>query len=64
MMKMNNNKKKAPKSSKTYNFWGVFYSILLLVLLNGLLFPSLQKPKIVNTDYGTFIAELNSNRVK
>nr|WP_298673752.1 ATP-dependent zinc metalloprotease FtsH [uncultured Prevotella sp.] len=64
MMKMNNNKKKAPKSSKTYNFWGVFYSILLLVLLNGLLFPSLQKPKIVNTDYGTFIAELNSNKVK
>ncbi|MBV3867149.1 ATP-dependent zinc metalloprotease FtsH [Phocaeicola coprocola] len=43
---------------------GFLWVILIVLLLNGLIFPKLSKQKIISTDYGSFIEKVNSGRVK
>lgn len=44
-------------------FWSFFWMVLFLALLNGLLFPGFKGNKIVNTDYGTFIKDVQDGSV-
>lgn len=43
---------------------GLLWVILIVLLLNGLIFPKLSKQKIISTDYGSFIEKVDSGRVK
>lgn len=43
---------------------GFLWVILIVLLLNGLIFPKLSKQKIIPTDYGSFIEKVDSGRVK
>lgn len=43
---------------------GFLWVILIVLLLNGLIFPKLSKQKIISTDYGSFIEKVDSGRVK
>lgn len=43
---------------------GFLWVILIVLLLNGLIFPKLSKQKIISTDYGSFIEKVASGRVK
>lgn len=43
---------------------GFLWIILIVLLLNGLIFPKLSKQKIISTDYGSFIEKVDSGRVK
>lgn len=51
-----------PKKGNPY--MGFLWSILILLLLNGLIFPKLSEPPIITTDYGTFINKVDSGKVK
>ena len=63
--------KKADSNSKVPNnvpksnpLMGFFLGILIVLLLNGLIFPNIAKEQIKNTDYGTFIKKVDSGVVK
>ena len=63
--------KKADSNSKAPNnvpksnpLMGFFWGILIVLLLNGLIFPNIAKEQIKNTDYGTFIEKVDSGVVK
>ena len=43
---------------------GFFLMILIILLLNGLIFPAFNESRIVKTDYGTFIAKVDSGLVE
>ena len=43
---------------------GFFLMILIVLLLNGLIFPAFNESRIVKTDYGTFIAKVDSGLVE
>lgn len=43
---------------------GFLWVILIVLLLNGLIFPKLSRQKIISTDYGSFIEKVDSGRVK
>ena len=43
---------------------GFLWGILIVLLLNGLVFPSFNGRRIVETDYGTFIGKVDSGSVK
>lgn len=43
---------------------GFLIGIMIVVLLNGLLFPNIGKNRIVPTDYGTFVEKVESGKVK
>lgn len=43
---------------------GILWGVLIVLLLNGLIFPSLTPGRIVVTDYGTFIERVNEGVVK
>ncbi len=45
-------------------YMGILWMIVIVLLLNGLVFPSLTGRKIVPTDYGTFIEKVDSGLVK
>ena len=51
-----------PKRVNPYT--GFLGSILILLLLNGLIMPSLSGNRIVTTDYGTFVEKVDSGLVK
>lgn len=46
------------------SYVGFLWVILIVLLLNGLIFPKLSKQKIISTDYGSFIEKVDSGRVK
>lgn len=43
---------------------GFLWGILIVLFLNGLVFPSLMDRKIYKTDYGDFIEKVNSGQVR
>lgn len=45
-------------------YFGFFLGILLIMFLNGLVFPRLLEQQIVNTDYGTFISLVDGGKIK
>lgn len=57
-------KAQSPQSRKGNPYVGFLFGILIVLLLNGLIFPNITGNKIVNTDYGTFIEKVNKGEVK
>ena len=51
-----------PRRSNPY--MGILWGILIVLLLNGLIFPLFNPRRITATDYGTFISHVDSGRVK
>lgn len=45
-------------------YMGFLWGILIVLFLNGLVFPSLMNRKIYKTDYGDFIEKVNSGQVR
>lgn len=45
-------------------YMGFLWGILIVLFLNGLVFPSLMDRKIYKTDYGDFIEKVNSGQVR
>ena len=46
------------------SYMGFLWGILIVLFLNGLVFPSLMDRKIYKTDYGYFIEKVNSGQVR
>lgn len=63
---MNHIKKPARPDGKPQNFnWsGVFFGLLMLILLNSLLFPYVGSVRVTDTDYGQFVSQMQQGRVK
>lgn len=57
-------KKEKQNTRKTNPYYGFLLGILIVLFLNGLVFPRFGKGRIVTTDYGNFIALVDSGRVK
>lgn len=57
-------KKERQNARKTNPYYGFLLGILIVMFLNGLVFPRFGKGRIVTTDYGNFIALVDSGRVK
>lgn len=60
---MDKNTQKSQSPQKIHPYWGFFSTILLVLFLNSLIFPGVFTPSIVKTDYGTFIAKVDSGLV-
>ncbi len=45
-------------------YMGFLWGILIVLFLNGLVFPNLMDRKIYKTDYGDFIEKINSGQVR
>ncbi|MCC8147269.1 MAG: ATP-dependent zinc metalloprotease FtsH [Bacteroidales bacterium] len=45
-------------------YMGILFGLAIVMLLNGLVFPNIMKPRIVYTDYGTFISKVEEGKVK
>lgn len=61
---MNSEKKgQTPNSPKINSYLGILGCILIVILLNGLIFPNIGK-QIKATDYGSFIEKVDSGLVK
>jgi len=45
-------------------YMGILFGVVLVMLLNGLVFPGMLKRQIIDTDYGTFISMLDEGKVK
>ena len=45
-------------------FMGFFWGILIVLLLNGLIFPNIAQRQIKDTDYGAFIEKVDSGLVR
>lgn len=61
MERSNPQSQTAPKGSP---FTGILWGLLIVLLLNGLIFPSFSGGRIVETDYGTFISKVDSGLVR
>ena len=61
MERSNPQNQTAPKGSP---FTGILWGLLIVLLLNGLIFPSFSGGRIVETDYGTFISKVDSGLVR
>lgn len=58
-------KKEQNQTPKRVNpYMGFLWSILVLLLLNGLIFPKIAEKQIISTDYGSFIEKVDSGKVK
>lgn len=42
---------------------GIFWGILIVLFLNGFIFPMFGPGRITTTDYGAFIEQVNAGRV-
>ena len=51
------------QSKRTNPYWGLLAGILIVLFINGLLVPTLTGRQIRPSDYGTFIAKVDSGRV-
>lgn len=50
-------KKKDRQNMKKINpYYGFLWGFLIVLFLNGLIFPKFGRGRIVNTDYGRFIS--------
>lgn len=59
------NKDTKPQKQKNTNpYYGFLWGILIVLFLNGLIFPKFEHGRIVNTDYGNFISKVDSGKVK
>ncbi len=45
-------------------YTGILMGIILVIILNGLVFPNILKQQIIDTDYGTFISMVGEGKVK
>ena len=62
---MNQNKnQQQPNPPKVNPLMGFFWGILIVLLLNGLIFPNIAQKQIKDTDYVTFIEKVDSGIVK
>ncbi len=62
---MNKDSQNRQDARKTANpFSGIFWVLITVLLLNGLVFPLFNRNKIITTDYGTFIRKVDSALVK
>lgn len=57
------NKKQPPKNPQWFNLNGIFLGLLMLLLINSLLYPNFAKPVVKDSDYGTFVSEINQGKV-
>lgn len=57
-------KKDNQNAKKVNPYYGFLLGMLIILLLNGLIFPKFGRGQIHNTDYGTFINLVDSGRVK
>lgn len=49
---------------KTNPYYGLLWGFLLVLFLNGLIFPKFGRGRIIETDYGTFVRKVDSGKVK
>lgn len=49
---------------KTNPYYGLLWGFLLVLFLNGLIFPKFGRGRIIKTDYGTFVGKVDSGKVK
>lgn len=62
---MNTTKKEQTANTQKWNpYMGFLWGILIVLLLNGLIFPKIAEQQIVATDYGSFINKVDSGLVK
>ena len=62
---MNQDKKSAKSNVPAQNpYMGILFGLLLVLLLNGLLFPNLGRNQIIATDYVSFIEKVDSGKVR
>lgn len=63
---MNSDKTQQPSTNapKINPFMGFFWGILIVLLLNGLIFPNIAQRQIKDTDYVSFINKVDSGKVK
>ena len=45
-------------------YYGLLWGFLLVLFLNGLIFPKFGRGRIIETDYGTFVGKVDSGKVK
>ena len=57
-------KEQTPETRKKNPYFGFLWVILIVLFLNGLIFPLFTRQQIVTTDYGSFIAKIDSGLVK
>ena len=57
-------KEQTPETKKKNPYFGFLWVILIVLFLNGLIFPLFTRQQIVTTDYGSFIAKVDSGLVK
>lgn len=49
---------------KTNPYYGLLWGFLLVLFLNGLIFPKFGRGRIIETDYGTFVGKVDRGKVK
>ena len=57
-------KEQTPETKKKNPYFGFLWVILIVLFLNGLIFPLFTWQQIVTTDYGSFISKVDSGLVK
>ena len=57
-------KQESQNARKSNPYIGFLWGILIVLFLNGLIFPIFGERRIVKTDYGTFISKVDSGKVK
>lgn len=45
-------------------YMGILFGMILVIVLNGLIFPNILREQIIDTDYGTFLSMVNDGQVK
>ena len=61
-MEQDNQRNKTARRGNPY--MGFLWGVLIVLLLNGLIFPTFTGQRIIETDYGTFIGKVDSGAVK
>ena len=64
MEQTNEQNRQAPTPSNGNPFMGLLWGLLIVLLLNGLVFPRFSGAQLADTDYGTFIGKVDSGLVK
>ena len=50
-------------SNSNNSYYGFLWAILIILFLNGMIFPLFNQKRIVGTDYGSFIAKVEQGQV-
>lgn len=56
--------KQSTEKPRQNPYGGILFGLVIVMLLNGLVFPNLWKNQIIDTDYGTFISMVQEGKVK